>query len=337
MLPSKQSTSTQQRKQVLKRAFTSPVRDYASSADCKSESDSELPSPSPSLMMSDLDFEHTAHLKYKKYRDGHHIAAKMNLCGRSTKKRRHPSHCKDSEQSLSCLRKVTLSDGSVCYTMASAQPITQPPAKKRRANSLGTALIAIATKSASEPPKKRRKSMSTAMSTQNNIDAKKIDFSIDRKKSKTTVDTQNTTSTTKPKTKLTYTVQRAKHRKPGLPVETKVLKATTTKGNDEHEKEKAKEKKKVQSARSKSKTSRKSKKAKKKLRRRHTVGADWTSKSNLMASLQRQRSLENELFGSDSVPTVNLEEMFNGQEYIRVHKHIRPINLRRETQIFGKI
>ena len=75
-----------------------------------------------------------------------------------------------------------------------------------------------------------------------------------------------------------------------------------------------------------------SKKTKSKLKRRHTE--DWTSKANLLTSLKNQDKIRDQLFPSRFVPEVNLEEMFNGKQFIRVHRKIRPINVRRETQLF---
>ena len=58
---------------------------------------------------------------------------------------------------------------------------------------------------------------------------------------------------------------------------------------------------------------------------------DWQSKRNLIAALEGQTNHENEVF--DSIEKVDLKVMFGGLERIRVHKYIRPINYRRETQI----
>ena len=60
----------------------------------------------------------------------------------------------------------------------------------------------------------------------------------------------------------------------------------------------------------------------------------WQSKSNLVRSLKKQSSLENIVFGARAdIPAVDLESMFNGElEYIRVNRHFRHINHRRETK-----
>eukprot|EP01084_Bolivina_argentea_P284925 488462_1 len=150
-----------------------------------------------------------------------------------------------NENKTNCLQKITLSDGSVCYTMSSK--ICEPPTKKLRSNSYN------------------------CKNEMNNEIGKK----------------QKQKQKPKPKPKLIYSNT--------MPFPS----------NDN-----------------------------KKRKRRHTE--DWTSKDNLLESLKQQESIEDKLFPSNNIPSVNLEEIFNGQQFIRVHKKIRPINLRRETQIFKK-
>ena len=123
-------------------------------AECKSGSESTrssmesslspAPSPSPCTMLSDMNFQDDAPIKYKQYTQDIAQRVKTYQCPSTRKSRKRKLN---ADGTTNCLKRVTLSDGSVCYTMAPQPstnstprhdsnpiryPMSEPPKKKRR-------------------------------------------------------------------------------------------------------------------------------------------------------------------------------------------------------------
>ena len=301
-------------------------------AECKSGSESTrssmesslspAPSPSPCTMLSDMNFQDDAPIKYKQYTQDIAQRVKTYQCPSTRKSRKRKLN---ADGTTNCLKRVTLSDGSVCYTMAPQPstnstprhdsnpiryPMSEPPKKKRRHDAysriqrsktpLRPTKVVVLEQCALSPIK----GMRTPVASKGNA--------VTAVTPKTTTSPPKTPKMTASKSRSCRdghggkrTARRVEEKKKSKPplVHYNTMPAPT-----------------------------KGKNSKPKVQRRHT--ADWTSKSNLLSSLKHQEKLKDQLFPRHHVPSVNLEEIFKGQKFIRVHKQIRPINSRRETQMF---
>eukprot|EP01083_Nonionella_stella_P027180 74809_1 len=264
------NTNTKNGSRLYPFAYQSPSMSLIQTP-LKHHNNANIKSPSPCTMLSNLDLQNQNHVPYT---------------NSSSKKRKLEEHDRASNKT-NCLKKVILSDGSVCYTMVSQQQQSslsssctpsQPPLKRMRPNSCSQP----ETLPLSQPPTKKRKAASCRSSRNRN--GSQMNQIHSHKKT-------DHLGNTKGNKAIVYSVSM-----PSL-----------------HQ----------------------ASNQNKKRRRRHSHNEHWTSNNNLLASLQQQESISEEIFPSQ-VPKVNLEEMFNGQQFIRVHKKIRPINLRRETQMFAQ-
>eukprot|EP00485_Elphidium_margaritaceum_P002395 CAMPEP_0202689114 /NCGR_PEP_ID=MMETSP1385-20130828/4455_1 /ASSEMBLY_ACC=CAM_ASM_000861 /TAXON_ID=933848 /ORGANISM="Elphidium margaritaceum" /LENGTH=314 /DNA_ID=CAMNT_0049344207 /DNA_START=87 /DNA_END=1032 /DNA_ORIENTATION=- len=134
---------------------------YPFDAECKAPSSSPSPSPSPTTVLSHLCLSQQQSFAGNTANPANNGSPKYgNTTGSSSSSRKRKFECHDMKDddeqsgmvcnekpttltSHNCLQKVTLSDGSVCYTMtaspssvsvASAYSVSQPPAKKQRCN-----------------------------------------------------------------------------------------------------------------------------------------------------------------------------------------------------------
>ena len=255
---------------------SSASKHYIDSTETKSNSPSPSPSPALSDPLNDLK-----------------IKRQIEQSRKSKKRKLNQARNNNSN----CLKKVTLSDGSVCYTMVApeskaSQKIQQPPKKKQRSNSFAPIKSSPVL---CRPPKKKMRTNSYTP--------------VQETKSET-VPTPKFEKNQDSKNKKAENKKQKHAKKPPL------LHSNTMPFPIKYDK------------------SKEDAVNKKKRKRRHSINGDWTSRDNILASLKKQERIEDKLFPSGGVPQVNLEEIFNGQQFIRVHKKIRPINLRRETQLF---
>lgn len=299
-------------------------------AECKSGSESissegslsPAPSPSPCTMLSDMNIEEDAPIKYRQYTQD--IAQRLRTYKFPRKSRKR----KLNEGAASnCLTRVTLSDGSLCYTMATPSalsqpapassprpapsakstrhPMSEPPKKKRRHDAMARIARSKtpqrATKATEALPTGSTKSAASALAVSSAVSISMTAVSAETSASQRGGDGK----LNGPELDGKEGPKRGAKKKPPL-VHSKTMPALQKGDRDRA--------------------------SKPVLRRRHSE--DWTSRANLLSSLRDQEKMKDELFPSHHVPSVNLEEIFNGQQFIRVHKKIRPINLRRETQMF---
>ena len=121
---------------------------YRCNDECKSQSQSTVsslsppPSPTPTVLMSNLK------ITKQKTPIFNHLNAQKNNDPLKRSKKRKLDEVMNNNNNGNCLRKVTLSDGTVCYTMAPSasspsssssaslsMSMKQPPTKKMRTNS----------------------------------------------------------------------------------------------------------------------------------------------------------------------------------------------------------
>jgi len=356
----------------------------AGADECKSRSTSHstesslspAPSPSPCTMLSDLNIEQDAAAKYQQYSQD--IAHKVKTYKYPRKSRKRKLHEDTTSTTTNCLRKVTLSDGSVCFTMApTASPVpiskstyypsSEPPKKKQRQDAIAriqrsktprredAAKVVLDHDLIGSPMRTPRASTDhTVISDHSNDsnDSHHSNGSNDTPTSMTsmTSTTSMTSNTSNTSMSSTNSADPADSTTTSsgwaLPSTPKMLKKKTKRRrqppNDAVKIKATAKRKEMKRAKKKpvlahantmpAPQPKVQKRTKAKLRRSRTE--DWTSKANLLSSLRNQEQLKDQVFPSRSVPAVNLEEIFNGQQFIRVHKKIRPINLRRETQMF---